>query len=577
MNYNKPNSPNYYNLYNYGASGPQTNYSLVYDKLDNIPGQEVNTLFDFSTIREIRSLFKREVLKKRSGNDQAYLLGNSWNKLNEHKASNISIFNDTDQTFEIKQLEFPNLINYNHSTTFKSDLLSSVGSGVSPNYEGWGDFKTSFNIEYQMSNYPVVARNTYSYIELPNDFDVKEWSISFDINTSSPEGWTGWNPNWTLGNGYVVNIFNSWENKPSPIGLLPSAFSNTSLSNFSANINNGEIDTKGYTLFISDPKVRSEKIANDMYPDFAITGAYFSGQGALSASGTYNLVLMTDGLNANPSNTSSNVRLAITTPGLFWYQFISKSNQQTISLPRYMGGKDILSNANPNEQYFDFLIEVERAFPDGLNGITKQYITKEWARLSKNGGVGLWSNFSGIGRPYERSYSNYNPSINGNINTNTQARTRTISLYNGDALLSTKLISLDNYYNYNYPTKVVFSQKGGRFGVYLQNKFNAYDLVFEYYDRHYYAKSKVGNFLGIGSVIKDGLYGFHNINNVYLNNQKIDLNSQNSINNYLNTSSIPSIKLYPNTAIDMQICNTNQIFIYNSGNSTANIKYRWED
>lgn len=575
MNVLKSNTTNYYNHGMVGPSGPQANYALVYDKIDNIPGQEVNSLLDASILRDIKNLLITNISKKQSGNDQVNLNSNLWTKLNDHEASKISIFNDTDETIEIKQTEVPCLKNYDHSTTFKLDLTSSVGSGVNVNYPGWGDFRTVFNIDFQISNYPIVSRNTYSYLKLPIDYETKEWELSFDIKTDAPQGWSGWHPNWGLGGGYFVNAFNSWENKPSPIGLLPYSLSTFDVGGSTrtpSNTSNGELGPNGYTLFISDPKVRSSEIANALYPNFGITGAYFSGGGTITSSGTYNLVLMTSGLDTNNSNL--NVRLGISPPGYWFYQTgLLKENIQTISVRQ----ANLLGQTNPVNQYVDLLLEVEREFPDGLGGKTKEYIPREWGRLYKNGSNPIaWSNFFPIGRYPRENYWNYSPEL-GDINSLQGAKSRTISLYYGENLLKTTSISLDNYYNYNEKTKVVFAQKGGNFGVYLQNKSNNYDLVLEYYDRYYYAKSKVGKFLGFGSVIRSGAYAYHNISNAYLNNKKLDLNSQQSITDYFLSSSIPSIKIYPNTAIDMQISNTNQIFIYNSGSSAKNIKYRWEN
>lgn len=573
MNFKNTNSPNYYNLNRIGASGPQATYPQVYDKVDNIPGQEVNSLLDFSIIRDIREIYKNNVAKKSSGNDSANVFSNSWTNLNNHPAKKTSIFNDSNEVLEIKQIKYPVLTNYNHSTTFSGDLTAGTGLATNTNHQGWGDFRTVFNNNFKLTNSPVLARNTFSYSELPQDFETKEWQISFDIETAAPGDWINWDPNWTLGNGYAINIFNSWDNYPSPIGVLPGSLGNgnfPSVSNFVSNPDIGEDGVKGYTLFISDPRLRSSKIANDLFPDFAITGAYISGEG-LATGDNYNLMLSTSGLNANPLN--ERVRLLFQV-GAYGMQItgLSKEDSQVLRLPKTVAGRDILSFP---EQYAELLLEVERAYPDGNGGTTKMYIRREWARLNKNGGLTSWSNFSPRSRPNETTYSNY-IAPDKTINEHPSAKSRTITLFYADTVLASTVVDLANYFDYDQSTKVIFAQKGGRLGVYLQNKFNGYDLVLNHYDRHYYARAKIGRFFGVGSLIRHGQYAYHYASNIILNDQRIDLASQASIANSINL--LPtSIKLYPNTALDMQISNTNQIFIYRTGQSSQSIQYRWEN
>lgn len=566
MNKIHPNSPTNYPITYAGPSGPAATYPQVYDKIDNIPGQEVMSLLDFSTIREIRNLLKKK--KNSSGNESLITYSNNWLKLKDQPAEKISIFNDTNQILEIKQTPLPSLINYNHSTSFAPEINSSINSGANPNVVGWGDFKTSVGSNYELTNFPTPSRNSLAYLDLPEDFDSKSWEVAFDITTTPPQDWTGWNPDWTLGRGYFLNIFNPWDNYPSPIGVLPSDLNSNSSarSRFAANENIGETTSKGYTLLISDPAIRSTKIADDLFPDFAITGAYFSGGGALSSSGTYNLILMTSGLNQNPLNEK--VRLFVNSPAgvMFYSTNLVKNNNQVVGFSKAIGGTpDIL-----NTSILYLRLEVEREYSDGLGGRIRRYVWGHSSALRKNGGSTLWGDF------VQNAYPNDPPILKANDNLSNRARS--IRLYYGDNLLSSSTTMGRDYPPYDSVNKVLVKQKGGLWGVYMLDNLGSYNLVLEYYDRHYYARSKVGNKFSIGSLISSSFGSpYHNVKNIYFNNQRVDLNSDASIDNYLNFNpSIPAIKLYPDTAIDLKIINTNQVFIKTTGQFQT-LKYRWEN
>lgn len=543
MNKINPIGPSFLNL-NYpntfGASGPFASYNQVYERSPENTAEQLK-LFDVGLIKEIKGVLEN---KKAAGTKSISVSG-TWSQLPNKEIEKITIFNDSDEDLEIKQLEFSPLTSYTHSRKLDGEEILNSLNPLFKNTQYIGDFRTQITSQ-GFTNSPFANKHAFAYAKLPQDFNTQEWSVSFDVATSAPQEWTGWDPNTRLGEGFIFTIFNNWKHAPSPVGLFSNSYS--PLAQVFTNDSMAEDTSNGYSLYIEDQPDLSNEIKSLNFNTPIVTGIQ-------RVSGC-EFRIMTSGLthlnNIGPTGTftwagpSLPISLSVETNNLI--------------VSNLAGSVNCGINLASGWTTFGSLV-VRRSIPDGTGNFRT---------------VNFTSSFNA------RNIGNNSYAVTGTVgNTLTNVSSSgvgPIQLFWGNSPVGTSSwrnnINAPDYSSFrNYK----IDQSAGVFRIYIKDNDDTYVKITEFYDRAYHARSKMGNYIGFGALIGSNSFAIHNIKNVYINNQRVDLINESA--KTLTLDNATSLNLAPNTAIELDgLNNLNQIFLKRKDgeNQSLPIKYRWE-
>lgn len=542
MNKINPIGPSFLNLNypnNFGASGPFASYNQVYERSPENVNEQLK-LFDVGLIKEIKSVLEN---KKAAGTKSISISG-TWEQLPNKEVEKIIIFNDSEEDLEIKQLEFSPLVNYTHSRKLEQEEILDTLNPLFKATQFVGDFRTQVTSQ-GFTNSPFANKHAFAYAKLPQDFDTKEWSVSFDAATSAPQGWTGWDSSTRLGEGFVFTIFNNWKHNPSPIGLFTNFYA--PLSEVVANDWRAEDTSNGYSFYIEDQPDVSDQIKYLSFNTPLVTG--------IQRISGCEFRIMTSGL-TNVNNIGPTGTLTWNGPSLPISLSIDSNNLIVSNLTTSVNcGLNLTSGFTTAGS-----LVVRRSVPDGTGNFKIVNFTSFFnARSLGNNSYAVSQSTTNLGNV---SSSGVGP----------------IHFYWGNSAIGTlpwtNNVDAPNYSSFrNYK----IDQSAGVFRIYVKDNNQTYVKLTEFYDRAYHARSKMGNYIGFGALIGTNSFADHNIKNVYINGQRTDLIDGSAKTLALNSST--SLNLAPNTAIELEgLTNLNQIFLKRKDgeNQPLPIKYRWE-
>ncbi|NBV98036.1 MAG: hypothetical protein EBR67_00820 [Proteobacteria bacterium] len=557
---NKSNAISPFNL-NYpattGPSGPSSTiaYSQVYENLPEIGGSNFK-VFDIGLIKDI----KNALTKRKSSGTEAVDISGAWTQLSAKQTNKITIFNNTDWDIEIKQLDLAPIIPYNHSQFLQSEERVSTFGDVSN--LNLGNFTSQTDSNNALTNAPYINNHCLAYAKLPENFDVKKWSIEFEGLTSPISEWSGWDPARTLGARFVVTMFNNWVTFPNSRGLRHFEGDFNTLA-YSAGMTN-EPYNEGYYITIEDQKDLNSEVKDTLYNLPVITGINH----VTGTSSSCTIQLLTSGLESSKN---------IGTTGSFFfnnraYPISLNSNLNSVTLT----GACI--TAQPASNFYTNVpasLQVRRAWPASPpnQGLTTGNLTTNFnvfRTLASGYSVTNITSWKSTLGPFNRMPNAVGPVAlswggtgPGNLTPN--------NLYSS----TTELQNIPSHLEYR---TYKIEQADGTFRFFIKNTSGQFLQLGKYYDRFYYSRANLGKYIGFGAAVNINERAYHSIRNVFLNDQKISIYNSPVASGDINKA--PSITLPSNSAIDLDgLINTNQIFLKrkDGGNGSLNLKYRWEN